>query len=125
MKEIEKILYDVVIYINDNITDKLTIESLAKHAYLSPAHLQYTFKEYYGIPIAEYIRKLKLKKALEMLVKSDARVSDIAYDIGFEHESSFIRSFKREFGMTPGKARKKQLVVYNRLFFAFCGYENF
>ncbi len=41
-----------------------------------------------------------------LLCETDRKVCDIAYDVGFEHESSFIRSFKREYGMTPHEARK-------------------
>lgn len=94
-------------YIDNNLTKKLTVNDVARHVYLSPAYLQHLFKEAYGIPLAEYVRKQRLKKSLELLYDTDEKVSDIAYDIGFEHESSFIRSFKREFGMTPGETRKQ------------------
>lgn len=97
---------DVVNYIEENITEKLTVEDIAKQVYLSPGHLQRVFEFVFGIPIAEYVRKRKLQKSLEMLYNTDAKISDIAYDIGFGHESSYIRSFKREFGFTPGEARR-------------------
>ena len=94
-------------YIDDNLTQKLTVNDIARHVYLSPTYLQCLFKEAYGIPLAEYVRKQRLKKSLELLYDTGEKVSEIAYDIGFEHESSFIRSFKREFGLTPHEARKQ------------------
>lgn len=107
MKNIEETLSHVILYIEKNITDKMTVEDIAKQVYMSPAHLHCVFKDFYGIPLAEYVRREKLKKSMELLKETDDKVSDIAYDVGFEHESSFIRSFKREFGMTPGEVRKK------------------
>lgn len=99
-------IVNVVNYIEENITERLTVEEIAKQVYLSPVHLQRVFEFVFDMPIAEYVRSRKLQKSLEMLYCTDAKISDIAYDIGFGHESSFIRSFKREFGITPGEARK-------------------
>jgi AraC family transcriptional regulator len=96
----------VICYIEENICSKLTVEDIAAKAYISPAHLQRLFHITFGMTIAEYVRSRKLQKALELLYNTDRKVCDIAYDVGFEHESSFIRSFKREFGVTPHEARK-------------------
>lgn len=103
MSKEDEIFKNVFSYIGDNLTEKLTVEEIAKHVYLSPTYLQSVFKENYGVPLAEYVRRQKLQKARELLYNTQKRISDIAYDCGFEHESSFIRSFKREFGMTPGE----------------------
>ena len=106
MRESEEILQEIVSYIDENITVKLTVEDIAAHSYMSQTYLQCLFKERYGMPLGEYVRKCRMKRSMELLA-TEERVSDIAYDIGFEHESSFVRSFKREFGMTPGEARRK------------------
>lgn len=110
MRNIEETLSEVLRYVEKNITDKLTVEDIARQVYMSPAHLHCVFKDFYGIPLAEYVRRQKLKKSLDLLRETDEKISDIAYDVGFEHESSFIRSFKREFGMTPGEVRKRDAV---------------
>lgn len=102
-----EILDDVICYIEENICSKLTVEDIAAKAYISPAHLQRLFHITFGMTIAEYVRYRKLQKALELLYSTNRNVCDIAYDVGFEHESSFIRSFKREFGLTPHEARKQ------------------
>ena len=100
------IILEVVCYIEEHITEKITVGDIARQVYLSQAHLQRVFEFAFDVSIAEYVRSRKLQKSLEMLYETEAKISDIAYDIGFEHESSFIRSFKREFGITPGEARK-------------------
>lgn len=103
----KEILNDVICYIEDNICSKLTVEDIAAKAYISPPHLQRLFHNTFDMTIAEYVRYRKLQKALMLLYDTDRKVCDIAYDVGFEHESSFIRSFKREFGVTPHEARKQ------------------
>lgn len=103
----EEIISEVVDYIEEHVTEKLTIERIAGQMYLSPAQLQRLFECVFGIPIAEYVRGRKMQKALMMLYETDAKISTIAYEIGYEYETSFIRSFKREFGMTPGEARRR------------------
>lgn len=107
MSRENEIFKNVFIYIEENLPEKLTVEEIARHVYLSPTYLQSVFKENFGVPLAEYVRKQKLKRALDLLYNTEKKISDIAYDSGFEHESSFIRSFKREFGITPGEARRK------------------
>ena len=103
----EEILEEIIGYIEENICSKLTVEDIAARAYISPVHLQRLFHNAFDMTIAEYVRYRKLQKALAFLYDTDRKVCDIAYDVGFEHESSFIRSFKREFGVTPHEARKQ------------------
>lgn len=104
--ETKEILDGIVVYIEENIGERLTVGELAAEAYISPAQLQRLFRVEFHKTVAEYVRLCKLKKALVLLCETDRKVCDIAYDVGFEHESSFIRSFKREFGVTPHEARK-------------------
>ena len=106
MSKEDDVFNRIFLYIEDHLTEKLTVEEIARQVYLSPTYLQSVFKENFGIPLAEYVRSQKLKRALELLYNTEKRISDIAYDSGFE--SSFIRSFKREFGMTPGEARRRK-----------------
>ncbi len=112
--ETRKLLQEVLLYIEENVTHKLTIEEIAHHVYLSPVHLQRIFSFVFDIPLAEYVRSRKMQKALTMLYESDDKISDIAYNIGFCHESSFIRSFKREFGVTPSEVRKHAPILESK-----------
>ncbi len=65
------------------------------------------FREEYGITPAEYISEKKINYAKEMLVNSDMKIVDIAYDLNFSAISSFYKFFKEKTGMAPGMYRKQ------------------
>lgn len=109
--ETKEIIENIIEEIEKNITKKLTIEQLAEKYYISTVHLQRIFTFLFLMPLAEYIRQRKMQKSLEMLYETDKKVCEIAYDLSFGYESSFIRSFKREFGITPSEARKKMHIL--------------
>ena len=67
MSKEDDVFNSVFTYIEDNLTEKLTVEEIAKHVYLSPTYLQSVFKEHFGIPLAEYVRSQKLKRAMDLL----------------------------------------------------------
>ncbi|NUU79035.1 helix-turn-helix domain-containing protein [Paenibacillus xylanilyticus] len=72
---------------------------------ISIVHLRRLFKFAFGVPLQSYIRSRKLAFSLEDLMQTEKRVLDIAIDCGYEHEQTYIRAFKREYGMTPGECR--------------------
>lgn len=88
-----------------------SVDALTDSLPYSSVHLQRLFRFAFGMPLATYIRKRRLAKGMEALLKTRRSVLDIALDCGFEYEQSFIRAFKREFGMTPGDLRKRPTIV--------------
>ena len=80
--------------------------TLADKFYLSKAHLRRLFRFAFGRPIGAYIRSRKLAASVEDLLLTDMNVLDIAVEFGLDYEQTFIRAFKREFGLTPGELRK-------------------
>lgn len=101
----------VLFEIEKNIKDKVNANSLAKAAALSPSHLQRLFRLAFEKPLASYIRSRKLAASIEVLLKTELRVIDIAEEYGFGYEQSYIRAFKREYGMTPGEARSCSQII--------------
>ncbi len=97
------VLKSVLALVEEGLTRRITIEELARVVGISQVHLQRIFKSAFKIPIARYIRLRKLSVGLERLAFSDYRVIDVASELGFEHEQSFIRCFKGEFGITPSR----------------------
>ena len=98
-------LQHILLEIEASIKTKLTAASLAKTVALSPVHLQRLFRLAFEQPLAGYIRSRKLAASLASLLKSDLRIIDIAKEYGFEYEQSYIRAFKREYGLTPHEVR--------------------
>jgi len=81
---------------------------IAKKHDLSEVHLQRLFKSKFNQPLGFYIRTHKLAESIDDLLNTDLKILDIALDYGFEYEQSYIRAFKREYGITPGKFRKSE-----------------
>jgi len=59
----------------------------------------------------EYIRGQRLAHSLDTLFNTDLHIIDIAHEYGFQHEQSYIRAFIKEFGSTPGQARKAKIIL--------------
>lgn len=103
-------------YIMNNLTDyNLTTESIAKYFGISRAYLYRLFDT--GQGIHEFILEQRLLRAFNQLsnpASRKLRISQLAYDLGFNSESHFSRSFHRYFGMTPSNVRNATQVNHTR-----------
>jgi AraC family transcriptional regulator len=100
------LLENILIDIEHDIKNAVTIGALAEKYSLSERHLHRLFKFAFKQTIAGYIRSRKLAASIDDLLNTDLNVLDIALDYDFEYEQSYIRSFLREYGITPGGLRK-------------------
>jgi len=105
------LLESVLNEIEKRIKEDINADFLAEISGISSVHLQRLFKFAFKQPLGTYIRSRKLTASLENLVNTGSRILDIALDYGFEYEQSYVRSFKREFGVTPGVIRKTGKIV--------------
>jgi AraC family transcriptional regulator len=87
------------------------IKDMASKMHVSDVHLQRLFKLIFGMPIASYIRSRRLALSIEQLLGTDLRIVDIAQNAGFDYERTYIRAFKREFGISPGEYRKTKKII--------------
>ncbi|HAL74115.1 MAG TPA: hypothetical protein DCM45_03355 [Clostridiales bacterium] len=97
------IVETVAQYISDHLAEPLSVEGLARLAYVSPDYLTRAFKKRYGRAVIDYINEQRLLLAGEMLKKKDMSVKSICYAVGFNNFSYFIRQFKRFYGKTPSE----------------------
>lgn len=88
-------------YIQNHINDKITLTDLANIAFFSPWYAHRLFKEYTGLTVADYIRKIRLTEAAKQIKNANARIIDVALEMGFESHDGFTRAFVKEFKMTP------------------------
>ncbi len=109
-KEIEiessevKLLNKSVQYIDEKLNNpELSVEELSKHVGMSRGSLYHKLLEITGLTPIEYIRSIKLERAVELLEKSDYNVAQIAYMTGFGTPSYFSRLFKTQFNMLPSE----------------------
>ena len=83
-------------YIEEHLSEEITLADLARVSMYSPWHAYRLFRKHVGITPAEYIRKLRLSKSAMRLKNEDVRITDIAYDMGFGSLDGYTRAFHRE-----------------------------
>ncbi|MBU2928440.1 AraC family transcriptional regulator [Winogradskyella psychrotolerans] len=93
----------VIKFIKDNLTNKdITVDQLAKKAYMSTSHFHKQFKNTLGISPIDYINSEKIKFSKQLIKTSkNLRMSEIAFKSGFNNTSYFNRQFKKMEMMTP------------------------
>jgi len=101
------LLENVLIDVEKGIREDVRVNNLADKYTLSDRHLRRLFKFTFKQSLADYIRSRKLAESLKDLLNTDANLFDIALEFGFSYEQTYIRAFKREFGITPGDFRKQ------------------
>ena len=84
----------------------ITLDYLSQQLGIHPVHISRTATKYLGMSLGEYVRKLKLSKALPHLIKGDKTLTEVSYLAGFADQSHFNRVFKSQFDINPKKYRK-------------------
>jgi AraC family transcriptional regulator len=104
-------------YIEQNLLDEITCETIANHVYISNAHLQKGFHALAGLTMNEYIRNRRLTLAGYELLQCNEKVIDIAMKYGYETPESFSKAFSRFHNIAPSQAKRNgaNLKSYSRL----------
>jgi len=107
IKNAEKRVKEIIAYIKNNYGDcSLNMESIAHHIGLNSRYMLKVFKEQTGVLLKDYILKIRIDKAKELLQTTDMTIEAVARKCGYTSAHSFIRAFKRTCGMTPGELRQ-------------------
>lgn len=101
-----KLVHKVRSVIDQNFDQPITINSLSDQVYLSPNYLRSIFKDKTGITIHDYLTRIRLDKATELLADGSLKIQDIAQRVGYESTSYFISLFLKNQGVTPNEYRK-------------------
>ena len=100
-------IYRILGYVNDNYKNVITTTELAEFTGLSPDYMSRKFKQALGMSPAEYVRRFRIARAMEMLCTTDLPISEIAAETGFSDISLFSRVFKQAVGLPPAAYRRK------------------
>lgn len=98
-------LQKAIDYIEDNLTEKLDYNEIAKKAYSSNFHFQRIFSILCGYTIGEYIRKRRLTLAGNELISTNTKIINIALKYGYDSHESFSRAFTKFHGINPSQVR--------------------
>jgi AraC-like DNA-binding protein/ligand-binding sensor protein len=94
-------------FIHDHWNEEFTLSDVARFAAISPFYLCKKFKETTGLHFTDYVSRVRVEKARELLSNPNYRVSEVAYQAGFQSLSHFNRCFKRVTGESPTACRQQ------------------
>lgn len=104
----DMLLQKLLRYFEQHYADSgLSLISLSEHFKLTPSYISEYFKDRTGLKYVEYLATLRIKKAKELMnADPELNIADICTRVGFANVETFIRTFKRLEGTSPGKYRK-------------------
>lgn len=106
----EKLMEKVVKIVNDHLDDpELNVEMLGREIGISRAHLHRKLKDIIGMTPSDFIRNVRLKRAVELLKKADVEITTVAYTVGFTSQPHFSTAFKRYTGYSPTEYRNRYI----------------
>ena len=91
--------------IHDDLRTNFSLNELARAVNLSPFHFSRAFKRVIGLPPHQYVLKLRVELAKQLLTDTALSISEVAYQLGFYDQSHFTYHFKRLVGITPSALR--------------------
>lgn len=93
--------------INNEFASKVSAEDICKHVNLSPARLRQLFRKETGLSPFQYLKRLRMQKAANLLLRSFLSIKEVAFQSGARDLSHFVRDFKQYYGVTPSQFRAR------------------
>ena len=103
-------MQNVLIYINDNIKERLALEDVAKKFGYSKWYFCDCFKQFTGVTFGEYIKNHRMQLAL-IDILDGKKVIDVAVEYGYETQSGFNKAFLTQFGCFPKEFKGNHLKI--------------
>jgi AraC-like DNA-binding protein len=100
-------IHDAMDRIEASCRDPLSLGEVAASVGLSPFHFLRVFRSVTGTTPHQYLIGARLRLAVRMLLDTSRPVTEIAYDVGFQDLSNFVRTFHRAVGCSPGTYRRR------------------
>lgn len=102
---------EAIEYIENNITEDISVGDVAKHVSISTFYFQKGFRLLCGYTVAEYIRNRRLALAAGELAAGSAKVIDVAMKYGYDSPDSFTKAFSRFHGVTPKEVQRNETMI--------------
>lgn len=117
MREITRLSYQeriirVLMHIQRNLDQPLSLEQLAEVAHFSPFHFHRVFRGMIGEGVHEHLRRLRLERAAHRLLTTRREVTRIAFEAGYQSHEAFTRAFGDMFGRSPKDYRAHKAASY-------------
>jgi AraC-like DNA-binding protein len=108
-KRLSPAVVNALKYIDRNLANIHSSSDISKALRLSREHVSRAFSKQTGQKMWEFVNRLKVERAKQMLTAKPHLVKQIYPDLGFGCQSTFYNAFKRYAGVTPGRFRKQRL----------------
>jgi AraC-like DNA-binding protein len=100
-----EIINRIIQFINDNIDQKISVDTISKEMNFCKSYVQHLFKDGMGVPISKYILIQKMQTA-NFLLEEGKTLKEVAKELGYKYYPTFFSAYKKFFGYSP-KERKK------------------
>ncbi|WNR43041.1 response regulator transcription factor [Paenibacillus roseipurpureus] len=90
-------------YVQLRVEQKLSLEEVAEHLHLNASYFSRLFKKETGENFIEYVKRMKMEKAKELLSRPDQTVESVSVMLGYENRSYFVKVFREHYGMSPSQ----------------------
>ena len=98
----------IVSYINENYMNEISLDKISKNMYLSPVYISKIFKEEVGESPINYLIKVRLSKAMELLKAGNMSVKSVAKSVGYDDVYHFSKLFKKYYNVPPSKIKEEE-----------------
>lgn len=91
----------------------MLVKALSKIIGMNEFKLKRAFKQFYGTTVFNYLKRMRMQRALDLLQNTDHKVLYIAYEVGYQNPGHFARAFRDVYGINPGEvsaASQAQLI---------------
>jgi len=115
-KEYIKRINAVLDFIEKNLEGNLSLESLSQKAHYSSYHFHRIFSTITGESLNQYVNRKRVERIASILLTgSDKSIKELAYNYGFNSESSFSRTFKKYYGVSPTKFKSESKKILSKI----------
>lgn len=95
-------------YILENYRHSLSLKEIAAHFHFSESYFSRWFHRNFQVSFRDYLQKLRLQEATQLLITTDMSITDVAMHSGFASYGAMAKAFKATYGRLPGSLRKQQ-----------------
>ena len=101
----EKIIENLLEYINTHLSEDISLSDLSENCQLSTSYISRIFKEHLNVGFVEYLNNLRISRSKKLLEETQMTIEQIGFQVGFNNVRSFMRTFKQYTNTTPGQYR--------------------
>lgn len=105
----QEVIQNLKHYLRQNYSAQIDLQRLAQMCYMSKSKLTHLFRLINGMTIYDFVLTCRIERAQELLSDGRRKISEIAFAVGYEHQSSFSVAFRQKVGMTPNEFRKQYI----------------